>query len=190
MWSKWQWVTRIASTFPISPAAARMRSASSPGSTTRTRSEPWRRSRKQFSAIAPTVSISTSRPTGRCLFFPRANSGPLAPPPHRHVDEVAGGDVEGEHDGGDEAADDRAAPGRRQVAPLGRFALGAGAGFRLGAGAGFGAAGIGVDAPALGAALLAAALLLGLGHGVNLVGRGRQPPLDQVLCRVEAAQRH
>ena len=99
----------------------------------------------------------------RALVALRAHPRPLAPPPQGHVDEVAGGDVEDEHegaerqrgaerafedqqqqdeedDGGDEAADDRAAPGRRQVGAGRRFAFGAGAGFRLGAAAGFGAA--------------------------------------------------
>src|SRR5215207_5389277 len=101
MWSKWQWVRRIASTCaPLASTAARIRSASSPGSTTSSRSEPWRRSRKQFSAIGPTVSISTSSAIGPLLAG--ADPGSLAPPPHRHVDEVAGGDVEGEHEGAED----------------------------------------------------------------------------------------
>ena len=52
---------------PIPPAAARIRSASSPGSTTRSFSDPSARTRKQFSAIGPTVSISTSSATTRSV---------------------------------------------------------------------------------------------------------------------------
>src|SRR6187455_3026567 len=103
MWSKWQWVTRIASAFaPVASIAARTRSASSPGSTTSSRSEPCRRSRKQFSATGPTVSISTSRAISLSLFAAGADPGALPPPPHRHVDVVAGGDVEGQHEGAEE----------------------------------------------------------------------------------------
>src|SRR4051794_9884382 len=137
MWSKWVWVSRIASTSPPIPStAARIRSASSPGSTISSRSAPCGRSKKQFSPMAPTVSISTS--SAMALLPAGADPLPLAPPPQGHVDEVAGGDVEDEHEGaerqgdgdgtfedrhqqggedhgGDEAAGDRAFPGRRQV---------------------------------------------------------------------------
>src|SRR5690242_15575483 len=102
MWSKWQWVMRIASAVPPKASrAARMRSGSSPGSTMRTRSEPSRRTRKQFSATWPTVSISTSRLmlAARSLPFPRADPRALAFPPHRQVDVVAGGDVDEQHEG-------------------------------------------------------------------------------------------
>src|SRR3954453_6104151 len=146
MWSKWQWVSRIASTSPpICSAAARIRSASSPGSTISSRSPPCGRSKKQFSPMAPTVSISTS--SAMALLPAGADPLPLAPPPEGHVDEVAGGDVEDEHegaererdtdrtfedqqqqhgedDGGGEPAHDRAAPGRRQVGAGSRFAFG------------------------------------------------------------------
>src|SRR5687767_4004643 len=61
MWSKCVWVSRIASTpTPISSIAPRIRSGSSPGSTTSARSEPSRRKTKQFSATWPTVSMRTS----------------------------------------------------------------------------------------------------------------------------------
>src|SRR6185503_5263572 len=140
MWSKWQWVMRIATAVaPISSSLARIRSASSPGSTTRTRSEPSRRTRKQFSATGPTVSISTSRAMRRrSALLAGPHPGPLAFPPHHLVDVIAGRDVEDEHEGaqgeggadrppeeeqeqgeedrrGDEPAEDRAAPGRRRV---------------------------------------------------------------------------
>src|SRR3982751_3433065 len=185
---KWQGVTRSASAFaPVAPIAARIRSASSPGSTTSSRSEPGRRSRKQFSATGPTVSISTSRATSPPLLAPGADPGSLPPPPHRHVDVVAGGDVEGKHEaaeekragerlfedqdqgdgedhGGDEATDEGAAPGRRQVLFRGRFAFGAGARLRFLAAARAATARVGVDPPALRAAALALALFLRLGH--------------------------
>src|SRR3954451_4257636 len=61
MWSKWVWVRRIPSIVsPSSSVAPRIRSASSPGSTIRARSEPSFRSTKQFSAIWPTVNMRTS----------------------------------------------------------------------------------------------------------------------------------
>src|SRR5436853_2842434 len=189
MWSKWQWVMRIASVFaPVASIAARIRSASSPGSTTSSRSEPARRSRKQFSATGPTVSISTSRAIRPPILAAGGDPGSLPPPLHRHVDVVAGGDVEdqheeteeeraadaffedqdqgdGEDDGGDESADEGAAPGRRHVLFRGRFAFGAGAGLGFLAAAGAAAAGSGVDAAALGPAALALSLFLRLGHG-------------------------
>src|SRR4051812_58651 len=101
MWSKWQWVSRIASALPpICSSLARILSASSPGSTIRTRSEPARRTRKQFSAIGPTVSIPTSRATAtRSVLLARPQPAPLAFPPHHLVDVIAGRDVEGEHEG-------------------------------------------------------------------------------------------
>src|SRR5215213_5276376 len=182
MWSKWQWVRRIASTLaPLASTAARIRSASSPGSTISSRSLPWGRSRKQFSAMGPTVSISTARAIG-LLVAAVAHPRSLAPPPHRHVDEVSGGDVEDEHEGAEEergdellfedqdqqhGEDDRreepahegAAPGRRQILLRGRPAAGAGARFRFLAAAGAAGARLVVDPPALGAAALALALL-------------------------------
>src|SRR5262245_38753688 len=75
-----------------------MRSGSSPGSTISTRSSPSRRTRKQFSATGPTVSISTSSATGASALFAGPDPGPLPFPPHQHVDVVAGRDVEGEHE--------------------------------------------------------------------------------------------
>ena len=57
------------------------------------------RSRKQFSATGPTVSISTSRLNSRSRC---ADPGPLPFPPHRHVDVVAGRDVEDEHEGAED----------------------------------------------------------------------------------------
>src|SRR6187402_1133807 len=143
MWSKWQWVTRTASTSaPIPSTSARIRSGSSPGSTTRAFSAPSRRRTKQFSAIGPTVSWRTSRliaAPGASRAFRGPHPGPLPPPPHHHVEVVADGDVEGEHEGPeaergadratedqhqeggedqgrDGAAGDRPAPGRRAVA--------------------------------------------------------------------------
>ena len=57
MWSKWQWVSRIASTVtPSSATAASRRSASSPGSMTSARSAPSTRAIQQFSWTGPTVS--------------------------------------------------------------------------------------------------------------------------------------
>ena len=56
----------------------------------------------------------------------------------------------------------------------GRLAFGAGAGFRLGAAAGRRSAVLVSMRPPWVPRLLAAALLLGLGHGRNLVGRGRR----------------
>src|SRR4029079_19478820 len=156
MWSKWQWVRRIASAVPpISSSLARIRSASSPGSTMRTRSEPSRRTRKQFSPTGPTVSISTSRamrPRSALLAGP--HTGPLAFPPHHLVDVIAGRDVEDEHEGaereggahrpleeeqeqgeenarGAAAAEERPAPGRRRGAALGCAAAAARAGLRF-----------------------------------------------------------
>src|SRR5215213_4158171 len=100
MWSKWQCVRRIASALPpISPSLARIRSASSPGSTIRMRSEPSRRTRKQFSATGPTVSISTSRAIRLSALLAGPHPGPLALPPHHLVDVIAGRDVEDEHEG-------------------------------------------------------------------------------------------
>ena len=71
------------------------------------------------------------------------------------------------------------------------FAFGAGAGFRFLAAARAAGAAAGVDPPALGAALLAAALFLGLCH-VPKSNRSAaaEPPLDQVPRGVEAADRH
>src|SRR6185295_4053781 len=100
MWSKWQWVRRIASAVPpISSSLARIRSASSPGSTIRTPSEPSRRTKKQFSATGPTVSISTSRAMRRSALLARPHPRPLPFPPHHLVDVIAGRDVEDEHEG-------------------------------------------------------------------------------------------
>src|SRR5512133_3640049 len=61
---------------PSSSAACRIRSASSPGSTISARSEPSRRTRKQFSAIWPTVNVRTS--TGSALRLVRAGALRLA----------------------------------------------------------------------------------------------------------------
>src|SRR3954453_18252439 len=92
---------RIASAVPpISSSLARMRSASSPGSTTSTFSDPSRRTRKQFSATGPTVSISTSRATSRSALLAGSHSSPLAFPPHHLVDVIAGRYVEDQHEGG------------------------------------------------------------------------------------------
>src|SRR5215204_3548417 len=102
MWSKWQWVRRIASTVtPSSSTAFRMRSASSPGSTIRARSEPSARNRKQFSATGPTVNERTSRSGILATHLLRALAllVGLAPPVHDRVDEVADRDVEDEHEG-------------------------------------------------------------------------------------------
>src|SRR5215212_3245731 len=130
---------RIASTLaPVASTAARIRSASSPGSTTSRRSPPWGLSRKQFSATGPDREHLDLEGHSGLLVAAGADPRPLAPPPHRHVDEVAGGDVEdqhegaeeergderlledqdqqhGEDDGGEEAAQERAAPGRGQI---------------------------------------------------------------------------
>src|SRR5436305_6195905 len=115
-----------------------MRSASSPGSTIRARSEPSARNRKQFSATGPTVNMRTS--TGLVLLA-GAHLLALAAAPHHRVDEVAERDVEDEHEqaedhslqrplaedadhdgddrGADQGAHDRAAPGRGQIGLLG-----------------------------------------------------------------------
>ena len=69
----------------------------------------------------------------------------------------------------------------------------AGPRFRLLAAARAARRALGVDAAALGAAVLAAALLLGLGHRLESSrsrAAGREPPLDHVRGRVEAADRH
>ena len=61
MWSKCVWVSRTASIVrPSSSMAPRMRSGSSPGSTTRPWSSPSRRRTKQFSPTAPTVNMRQS----------------------------------------------------------------------------------------------------------------------------------
>src|ERR1700761_3985656 len=192
MWSKWVWVRRIASTSaPVASIAARMRSASSPGSTTRSLSPPAGRTRKVFSAIWPTVSISTSSANALAPFAV-ADPLALAFAPHRHVDVVAGRDVEGEHEGaeeqrhrhrpfeqhqqdededhrGGEAAQGGAFPGRRQVLLFRRGAAAA-AGARAGAGFLAGAwpaaaAAARVDPATLGAAALTATFVFRLGHG-------------------------
>src|SRR3954454_13564689 len=186
---------------PSSSAAPRMRSASSPGSTIRARSEPSCRNRKQFSASWPTVNMRTS--TGSAL---RLLSAAVAlclarlslllllaeeALVHVAVQQIRHRDVEREAEGDrrqqrDERilAHQREHPDeqdRGQGALLGRarparglrlagFALalllGAAAGpvLRLGASTRPPAGRAGVDAPALGAAVLAAALLLGLRH--------------------------
>src|SRR5688500_5379705 len=113
MWSKWQWVIRIASIVrPSSSTGARIRSASSPGSTISARSEPSRRNRKQFSATGPTVNIRTSTSAPLLL---AAQPRPLAASPHEVVDEVTGRDVEGEHEGAEgERLSHRATEDRQQ----------------------------------------------------------------------------
>ena len=56
----------------------------------------------------------------RSLLLPRADPGPLPPPPHHRVDVVAGGDVEDEHEGAEgerraeRAVEERAGAGRRR----------------------------------------------------------------------------
>src|SRR5271166_360461 len=62
MWSKWQWVMRIASTStPSERTASSRRSASSPGSTMTARSAPlWARTMYEFSCTGPTVKERTS----------------------------------------------------------------------------------------------------------------------------------
>src|SRR4249919_308589 len=112
MWSKWQCVIRIASTLiPTSSIVERIRSASSPGSTTIPLPAPSRRRTKQFSAIAPTVIMLTSRfiawPSRSLLIG--AHPRPLPAPPKEGVHVVAGGDVEDEHEGAEgEGGADRA----------------------------------------------------------------------------------
>src|ERR1700709_1752629 len=106
MWSKWVWVRMIASTSaPVPSIAARIRSASSPGSTTSSLSPPAGRTRNVFSAIWPTGSISTSTATGLGGPFAVADPLPLAFAPHGHVDVVAGRDVEDEHEGAEDQRD-------------------------------------------------------------------------------------
>ena len=90
----------------------------------------------------------------------------------------------------DEAADDRAAPGRRVVGFRGRRCGASAPALWPRRGCGVWRAACGVDPAALGPLVLLAPLLLGLGHGSNLVGRGGQPPLDRVSGGVEAADRH
>src|SRR5262245_11209399 len=82
MWSKWQWVTRIASmTTPSAPAAASSLSASSPGSTITARpSPPAARTMYACSWIGPTVNIRTSRPLPLGPFAPRRPPAATAHP--------------------------------------------------------------------------------------------------------------
>src|SRR2546428_10951661 len=114
MWSKWQWVTRIASTVtPSSSIAARIRAASSPGSTTSARSEPSRLNRKQFSCTGPTVNIRTTMRGSVSAALPGPAGGggsvglavalpllaPLARPVEEPVHRVPERDVDEKHEG-------------------------------------------------------------------------------------------
>lgn len=91
---------------------------------------------------------------------------------------------------GDASAGDRAAPGGRSIDPRAAFARCAGTSFCLLAAAWTSSAPVGVDPAALGAAMLAAALLAGLGHSLNLVGCSGEPPLDHIVVGIEMPNRH
>lgn len=97
---------------------------------------------------------------------------------------------ENEDHRGDTSACDRAAPGRRSIDPRAAFARCAGASFCLLAAAWTGGAPVGVDTAALGAAMLAAALLAGLGHSLNLIGYSGEPSLDHIVVGIEVPNRH
>src|SRR5262245_52440042 len=117
MWSKWVWVTRIASTVtPMSSSSARIRSGSSPGSTTIARSDPSLRAMKQFSPTWPTVSMRTSMSASGVTGALRLPLGPLL----RLLAEMAvveeavhqerHRDVEAEHQDRDHRGGDRLLP--------------------------------------------------------------------------------
>src|SRR5215208_4833515 len=223
MWSKWVWVRRIPSMVrPSSSVAPRIRSASSPGSTIRARSEPSFRNTKQFSAIWPTVNMRTSTAASALRLLGAARAAGLAllalllllaevALVEEAVHQEGHRDVEAEHqdpyrqrgerilteqreqsdeqDRSDAALLECARPARRlRLASAGvALLLGPAARpvLRLGATTRPAASRAGVDPAALGAAVLAATLLLRLRHAINLA----EDVLDHVTHRIEIADR-